>query len=70
MALDDLCRPHDYGVAHQVAAAARTMGVEGLLVPSCTEFAGGNLVVFPDLLHTNSTIEIVRGEDPTLFIER
>jgi hypothetical protein len=44
------------------------MGVEGILVPSCTEFAGGNLVVFPDLLDTHSTVEVVRSEDPTLFI--
>jgi len=44
------------------------MGVEGMLVPSCTEFSGGNLVVFPDLLDTHSKIEVVRSEDPTLFI--
>ena len=68
--LNDLCRPHDYAKPHQVAATARTMGVEGMLVPSCTEFAGGNLVVFPDLLDTNSTIGVVRSEDPTLFIGR
>ena len=66
--MGDLCRPHNYAKPHQVAAAARTMGVEGILVPSCTEFAGGNLVVFPDLLDTHSTIEVVRSEDPTLFI--
>ena len=70
MTADDLCRPHDYATTHQVAAAARTMGVEGMLVPSCTEFAGGNLVVFPDLLDAHSTIEVVRSEDPTLFIGR
>lgn len=67
MTLSDLCRPHDYAKPHQEAAVARTMGVEGMLVPSCTEFAGGNLVVFPDLLDINSTIGVVRSEDPTLF---
>jgi RES domain-containing protein len=68
ISMGDLCRPHNYAKPHQVAAAARTMGVEGILVPSCTEFAGGNLVVFPDLLDTHSKIEVVRSEDPTLFI--
>src|SRR5215216_754398 len=70
MILDDPCRPHDYAKPHQLAAAARTIGAEGLLVPSCTEFAGGNLVIFPDLLDTSSTIEVVRSEDPTLFIDQ
>jgi len=68
--LGHLCSPHDYAKPHQVAAAARTMGVEGMLVPSCPQFAGGNLVVFPDLLDTNSTIRVVRSEDPNLSIGR
>ena len=64
---NDLCRPYDYAKPHELAAAARAIGAEGMLVPSCTGFTDGNLVVFPDHLDANSTIVVVHSEDPTLF---
>ena len=41
-----------------------------MLVPSCTGFAGGNLIVFPAQLRKESVIATVRSEDPELFVDR
>ncbi len=52
------------------AAVAFEQSFEGLLVPSCTRFAGGNLVLFPTNLLPGSEVRIVRAEDPVLYVER
>lgn len=67
LAEDVLCAP-DYARTHGLAAAARFLGAEGLLVPSCTRFGGGSLVRFPDLLDARSTLVVISSEDPTLFV--
>jgi RES domain-containing protein len=65
----DICRRSDYRMTHALAQAARRRGVEGLLIPSCTKFRGGNLIVFPDLLLPGSTVELIDSEDPDLFVD-
>lgn len=71
----DLCRDVDFAAAEPIvgqrlAAAAFDRGTEGILVPSCTGYAGGNLVLFPGHLRHGSRVDIVRSEDPTLYVER
>lgn len=61
----DLSRPT---TSQAFASAAFTLGVEGILVPSCTMFAGGNLIVFPAQLQPGSRIDVVGHEDPALFV--
>ena len=65
----DVCLPSDYRVPHALAVAARQRGVEGLLIPSCTKFRGGNLIVFPDHLDPESRIALIDSEDPDLFVD-
>jgi RES domain-containing protein len=72
---DDLCRIDAFHLAaptptQRFATAVFQRGFEGLLVPSCTRFAGGNLVVFPTRLQSGSLVRIVRAEDPVLYVER
>lgn len=54
-------------ISQAFAAAAFGLGAEGIIVPSCTLFAGGNLIVFPNQLRTGSFIKLVGYEDPALF---
>jgi hypothetical protein len=68
IAMSELCQPHDFAASHALAEAARAIGVEGILVPSCTGFQGGNLVLFPDLPDPASTLTVVQSEDPLLFV--
>ena len=67
--LDELCHPTDYRKTHALAQAVRARNVEGLLVPSCTRFQCGSLIVFPDLLRPGSTIRVIDTEDPDLFVD-
>lgn len=57
-------------VPHALATPACRLGVEGMLMPSCSRLGGGNLVVFPDRLHEGSLVELIAGEDPELFVDR
>jgi hypothetical protein len=63
--LDDL----DFDVPQALAAAARRLGAEALLVRSAS-LLGDNLVIFPDLLREDSLIEEVRSLDPRLVKRR
>lgn len=72
---DDLCADDNFTddahtLTRRLGSASCDRGVEGLLVPSCTGYEGGNLVLFPSNLRACSVIRIVRSEDPTLFVER
>ena len=66
--LDSLCRPGNYDRSHQIADVARGRA-EALLVPSCTRFPEGNLIIFPDRLHAESAVEIMESQDPDLFVD-
>lgn len=63
-----MCQPADYEKPQQIARAARTR-VEALLVPSCTNFPEGNLIVFPDRLLPGSILVVEDTVDPDLFID-
>jgi len=75
LSLDDLClsadlvKPPDTP-SQRFGEAAYLAGVEGLLVPSCTRFASGNLVVFPENLRPDTVLAVVGSEEPTLFAGR
>lgn len=64
----DLCQAADYRLTHEVAQEARRIA-EALLVPSCTRFPEGCLVVFPDRLRPESEIKVVETTDPDLHID-
>ena len=64
--LDMLCDPVDYGRCHQLAWMARAVA-EAMLVPSCTRFPEGNLVIFPDRLRPGSSIVVEGTQDPDTF---
>lgn len=66
--IEDLCRPLDYEKSHQIALVARSFA-EALLVPSCTRFPEGNLIVFPDRLRAESSIIVSETLDPDLFVD-
>jgi RES domain-containing protein len=75
LSTDDLCRTDALDLdlpspTQRFAAAVLERGVEGMLVPSCTRFSGGNLVLFPSQLRPGSRVQILRAEDPTLYVER
>jgi RES domain-containing protein len=71
--LDDLRRPWKIAQAEgrpiltqRIGQAARSVGIEALLVPSARIHAGANLVVFPDRLRSRSTIELYAGANFSL----
>jgi RES domain-containing protein len=66
--LDSLCGAGDYNTSHRIAEAARSLA-EALLVPSCTRFPEGNLIIFPDRLSAESSVEVVEIQDPDLFVD-
>jgi hypothetical protein len=68
-ALEDLCRPTDYYLTHEIAKAVRARNAEAFIIPTCTRFAGNNLIVFPDLLRSGSSITVLGTEDPDLYID-
>ena len=65
---NSLCHPVDYDKSHHIARIARDFA-EALLVPSCTRFREGNLIIFTDRLHPESTIDVVGTQDPDLFVD-
>ena len=64
----DLCHPVDYTKCHQIAELARGR-VEAIIVPSCTGFPEGNLIIFPDRLHPSSSVRVTSTTDPNLYID-
>lgn len=65
---DELCRPADYSRTHALAEATRQRA-EALLIPSCTRFPEGNLIIFTDQLQPRSEIRIIESIDPDLYID-
>jgi RES domain-containing protein len=63
-----LCQPANYDRPHLIAQIARAFA-EAILVPSCTRFAEGNLIIFPDRLPAGSTIQVIDTQDPDLFVD-
>jgi len=59
----------DYSVGHALARVVRAAGGEGMLVPSAS-LLGDNLVIFPDLLRTGTSMGVVRSVDPNLTKDR
>ncbi len=53
-------------LTQRIGAAARSVDVEALLVPSTRISGGTNLVVFPDRLRRGSSIELYVGNEPTV----
>lgn len=68
LTLDDMCHPTDDTKTHELARIARE-SAEALLIPSCTRFSDGNLIIFPDRLHPNSGIRLLDSQDPDLFVD-
>lgn len=66
---DDVCRPRDFQISHELALAARALNVEGMIVPSCSRLSGGNLVLFPDRLREGSAVRLLASEAPELYVE-
>lgn len=65
---EELCHPSDYTRTQAFAGAARE-SVEALLIPSCTRFPEGNLIVFTDRLRRNSRLAVTASQDPDLFVD-
>ena len=68
LTLADVCRPMDYQCPQELARAARSIA-EAMLVPSCTGFPEGNLIIFPDRLRSGSVVSIEESLDPNLYID-
>lgn len=68
LGLDELCRPADYAKTQEIARVARKH-VEALLVPSCTQFPEGNLIIFADRLRMGSVVTVEDTVDPDLYID-
>jgi hypothetical protein len=64
----DLCYPTDYTKTQELALAARD-SVEAILIPTCTNFPEGNLIIFPDRLRPTSSIHLLDSQDPDLFVD-
>lgn len=64
----DICQPLSYTRTHQLAKVARE-SVEGIVVPSCTNYPEGNLIVFPDQLLPGSAITVQQTVDPDLVVD-
>ena len=65
----DLSHDTDYRATQALGAAANSLGLEGLLVPSATGL-GDNLVIFPQNLRAGSRLTVVSGRDPRLYVRR
>ena len=66
---DALLHDSDYRATLELAAAAVTYAVEGLLVPSAT-LLGDNVVVVPANLGSGSRLEVVAASEPRLSVPR
>jgi RES domain-containing protein len=62
---DQVCRTFDYQITQEFARMSREIA-EAILVPSCTRFPEGNLVIFTDRLDASSTITVVDTIDLSL----
>lgn len=69
MTIASLCNPTYYEWTQALGADVVRRGAEGLLIPSCTRFRGGNLIIYPNNLHEDSSIVVDDTEDPDLFID-
>lgn len=63
----DLWHDSDCFIPRALAAAAILQGVEGMIVPSATRL-GDNLIIFPELLRENASLEVVGERDPALYV--
>jgi hypothetical protein len=75
LSVEDLCARADLAGSlqtrsQQFGEAVCEAGLEGLLVPSCTRFSIGNLVVFMDNLGANAELAIAGSDDPHLIVDR
>jgi hypothetical protein len=68
LTFEDLCQPRDYRFSQELARAARSIS-EALLVPSCTGFPEGNLIIFPDRLRPGSVVLVEESLEPNLYID-
>ncbi len=64
----DLCHLTDHRKIQAFALAVRTVA-EALLIPSCTKFPEGNLIIFPDRMMPGSTILVEETQDPELVVD-
>lgn len=56
-------------IAQRPEQAVVRARAEAMLIPSCTRFPEGNLIIFPDCLQTGSSIVVVEGVDPNLYVD-
>lgn len=63
-----MCDPRIYTPTQKIAQIARNR-VEALLVPSCTRYPEGNLIIFRDRLLPGSVLHVEETVDPDLFID-
>jgi RES domain-containing protein len=61
--------PGDYDLSQSLAAAVRARGAVAIVVPSATRL-GDNLIIFPDRLRGEASLEVVSERDPVLYIPR
>ena len=67
---DEFCHPVDYGATQALAEVAyRLAGAEAMMVPSCTAFPDGNLIIFTDRLMPGSHVVVEDSVHPNLFID-
>ena len=64
----DLIEDRNYSLPQSLASALRHRGAEAFLVPSAT-LLGSNLVVFPDRLRDESSLEILDSRPTRLYVE-
>jgi RES domain-containing protein len=64
----EICHFTDYTKTHELARVARE-SCEAMLIPSCTRFPEGNLIIFPDRLHATSSIQVLDSRDPDLYVD-
>jgi hypothetical protein len=64
----DICHPTDYKRSQELASAVRSTA-EALLVPSCTGFPEGNLIIFPDRLRPGSVVRVEESLEPNLYVD-
>jgi hypothetical protein len=66
---DDLLHDTDYRTTQQIGAASVARGVEGIIVPSAT-LLGDNIVLWVSQMRPSSRIDVIRSEDPRLYVPR
>lgn len=62
---DNLLRDFDYDAGQELAAAVRARGCDGLLISSATLLPDAALIVFPDMIQSDS-LRIIRSIAPRL----